>query len=114
MEIKSKRTLVKSAPELWELADDPARLEAWMGGFVGAETPVSVEVTNRVPERFLGWRSTPPSAEAHIQVSLAASGFGTAVEIAARREGGGDIASDVLERLLDDLGSPDRRPFSAG
>ena len=27
-----KRTLVKSAPELWELADDLARMEAWMAG----------------------------------------------------------------------------------
>ena len=35
MESKTKRTLVKSAPELWELADDLARMEAWMGGLIG-------------------------------------------------------------------------------
>ncbi len=114
MEIKVKRTLVKSAPELWELADDLARLEAWMGGFVGAEAPVSVEVTERIPERYLMWRGAPPSGSARIRVSLAESGFGTAVEITAHHDGADGAASAALESLLDDLGSPERRPFSAG
>jgi len=36
MKIIATRTLMKSAPELWELADDLARMEAWMAGLVGA------------------------------------------------------------------------------
>ncbi len=112
MEIKAKRTLVKSAPELWELADDLTRLEAWMAGFVGALEPVSVEVTERVQEQCIVWR-TAPMSDARMRVALRESGFGTAVEITASRE---DAAgeSDALERLLDELGSPDRRPFSVG
>ena len=113
MEIKAKRTLVKSAPELWELADDLARLEAWMGGFVGSETPVAVEVTERVPERYLMWQSSVATGGAQIQVALAESGFGTAVEITARHQEASPAATAALERLLDELGSPDRRPFSA-
>jgi len=113
MEIKAKRTLVKSAPELWELADDLARLEAWMGGFVGASAPVTVEITKRIPERCIVWRSAG-TGEARIQVALAESGFGTSVEITASGEDAGTSANDALERLLDELGSPDRRPFRAG
>ena len=55
MESKAKRTLVKSAPELWELADDPARMQSWMSDLVGGG-PVLVEVTDRDPERILAWR----------------------------------------------------------
>lgn len=111
MEIKAKRTLVKSAPELWELTDDLGRLEAWMGGFVGSPAPVSVEIEERVPGRSLSWRSAHVGA-ARMRVALSESGFGTAVEITADHDDGGDTAA--LERLLDELGSPDRRPFSAG
>ncbi len=114
MEIKAKRTLVKSAPELWELTDDLERLEAWMGGFVGSRAPVAVEVTRRVPERFLAWRIAPPADGARIGVTLTESGFGTAVEITAQAEGSSPGGTRSLEWLLDDLGSPDRRPFSAG
>ena len=80
MESKAKRTLVKSAPELWELADDLERMEAWMGGLVGAQCPVSVEITDRDPERVLAWRANGDSgARAWIAIELAeGGGFGTA------------------------------------
>jgi len=113
MESKAKRTLVKSAPELWELADDPARMEAWMGGLVGSRQPLRVEVTDRDPERILAWRSTAPGEHARIAIELAESGFGTAVRITAqhaRPEPSAAIAA--LEELLDELGSPERRPFA--
>ena len=115
MEIKAKRTLVKSAPELWELADDLARLEAWMGGFVGSEDPGGGRGDRagaRALSRLAKLRRAQGGAE--IQVALAESGFGTSVEISARHGGGSPAASAALERLLDELGSPDRRPFSAG
>ena len=47
MESKTKRTLVKSAPELWELADDPDRMQAWMAGLTGTGAPSAVEVVAR-------------------------------------------------------------------
>lgn len=115
MESKTKRTLVKSAPELWELADDLNRMEAWMGGLIGARDPIAVEVVDRDPGRVLAWRSAEPGAHARIALELVASGFGTAVAITAQhsRPDPGDAIA-ALEDLLDELGSPERRPFVAG
>jgi hypothetical protein len=116
METKAKRTLVKSAPELWELADDLARMESWMAGVVGASRSVSVEVTERQPERMLVWRTRGVEpGRARIALELAADGWGTSVSIVAQhsRPDAGDI-DDVLEQLLDELGSPERRPFTRG
>jgi hypothetical protein len=113
MESKAKRTLVKSAPELWELASNLARMEAWMGGLVGSRQPVSVEVTESEAERALAWRCTESGTYARIAIELAESGFGTAVEITAqhsRPDVGAAVAT--LEDLLDELGSTERRPFA--
>jgi len=114
MEANAKRTLVKSAPELWELADDLARMEAWMGGLVGKPSPLAVEVTDREPERVLAWRSAEPGTFARIAIELAESGFGTAVRITAQhsRPDPGE-AITALEELLDELGSAERRPFAS-
>jgi hypothetical protein len=115
MESKTKRTLVKSAPELWELADDLARMESWMAGLVGSTQPISVEVTDREPERILVWRTSEPGSAARIAIELAESGFGTIVEITAEHSRPDpDAATAALEGLLDELGSPERRPFAAG
>jgi hypothetical protein len=117
MESKAKRTLVKSAPELWELADDLDRMEAWMAGLVGSQQPIAVQVTDRDPERVLAWRADAlQSARARIAIELAAGGgFGTAVEITAQHSRPDPAAAiAALERLLDELGSAERRPFSRG
>ncbi len=109
---ETKRTLVKSAPELWELADDAERMQSWIGGLTGAAGPIGIEVTGREPERMLAWRSTEPGAAAGITIELAESGFGTAVAITAEHshpDPGEAIAA--LEGLLDELGAPGRRPF---
>jgi len=112
MELKAKRTLVKSAPELWELADDLARMEAWMGGLVGKPSPLAVEVIHRDPERVLAWRSTEPGTFARIAIELAESGFGTAVRITAQHSRpDAQEAIAALEDLLDELGSPERRSY---
>jgi hypothetical protein len=116
MESKAKRTLVKSPPELWELADDVALMEAWMRGLVGADRPIRVEVTDREPQRVLAWRAIDPEgADARLALELAEKGFGTAVSITVEHgladRGTVDAA---LERLLDELGSPGRRPFARG
>ena len=114
MESKAKRTLVKSAPELWELADDLARMEYWMAGLVGTSQPVAVEVTDREPQRILAWRRETQASDgpARIALELAEKEFGTAVSITAEhtRPDSGD-ARAALEQLLDELGSPERRPF---
>jgi hypothetical protein len=113
MESKAKRTLVKSAPELWELADDLIRMEAWMAGLVGSPQPVPIEITDRHPERVLAWRLAERGVHARIAIELTGSGFGTAVMITAqhsRPDPGEAIAA--LEGLLDELGSPERHPFA--
>ena len=113
MEITLKRTLVKSAPELWELADDVERMEAWMASLVGTTPPLPVEVTGRDPERSLSWRAAAGDrADAAIALELAESGFGTSVSITAQTSSDGRDADAALEQLLDELGSPERRPFS--
>lgn len=114
MESKAKRTLVKSAPELWELADDIERMESWMAGLVGSPQPVAVEVTAREPERVLAWRRVDGAGgqPARIAIELAEKGFGTAVSITAQSALPAP-AGAVLERVLDELGSPGRRPFTA-
>ena len=117
METNAKRTLVKSAPELWELADDLARMEAWMGGLVGAP-PVPVEVTDRDPERILAWRAMSGAEHQHrarIAIELAESGFGTSVSITAQHATPDPAAAiEALECLLDELSAPERRPFERG
>ena len=125
METKAKRTLVKSAPELWELADDLARMEAWMGGLMGSGQPIAVEVTDRDPERIIAWRATKEpqpaaygfngAAHARIAIELASSGFGTAVSVTAQHSAPNPQAAiAALEQLLDELGSTGRRPFTRG
>lgn len=125
METKAKRTLVKSAPELWELADDLARMEAWMGGLVGSAQPIAVEITDREPERILAWRvangltvrDERPGDSPHgrIAIEMASSGFGTAVSITAQHcAPDPGVAIAALEQLLDELGSSERRPFERG
>ena len=115
MEAKAKRTLVKSAPELWELADDPVRMESWMRELLGTPSAVAVEVTDREPERILAWRCTKPQSYGRIAIELAGSGFGTAVEITAQHTRPDPAeAIAALEELLDELGSPERRHHDAG
>jgi hypothetical protein len=113
METKAKRTLVKSAPELWELADDLVRMESWMRGLLGSPQPLAVEVTDRDPERILAWRCAQPQSYGRIAIELAESGFGTAVKITAQHSRPNPAeAIAALEELLDELGSPERRPFA--
>ena len=110
METEAKRTLVKSAPELWELADDPTRMQAWTGELIGGSP--EVEVIERRAEQRLTWRTARGEPPARIALELAESGFGTSVKITAQHQCA--EASDILERLLDELGSPERRPFIRG
>ncbi len=114
METTTKRTLVKSAPELWELADDPERPAGWMGRLTGSDEPVSVEVTDRDPGRALSWRSRGGGPDATIAIELVAeSGFGTGVAITAQHSRPDPAeAIAALETLLDELGGSGRRPFA--
>ena len=52
--------------------------------------------------------------QARIEIELAEKGFGTAVEITAQHPGAEPRRGDALENLLDELGSPERKPFARG
>ena len=87
-----------------------------MAGLVGTADPVSVQVTGREPERVLAWsHARQRLRRRRIALELAEKGFGTSVAITAEHArpdpGGADAA---LEQLLDELGSPERRPFERG
>jgi hypothetical protein len=113
METKAARTLVKSAPELWELADDEDRMEAWIGAYLGSAHSLEIEVTGREPERFLAWQTTGPAPFCRIALELAEKGFGTSVAVTAHSQGP-TASATTLENLLDELGSPERQPFVRG
>jgi hypothetical protein len=104
MKITATRTLVKSAPELWELLDDELQLRHWSARLCGGDG--AVEVTAREPGRLLAWRCDSMK----VKVKLEEKGFGTQVTIAAKAEDGRKEA--LLEEVLDELAEPQRRPFS--
>ena len=112
METNASRTLVKSAPELWELADNEARMAVWLAQLTGANGPVEVAVTTREPERALAWQTASGSRFARIALRLRRKGFGTSVVITAHHQSEVAQAAAALENLLDDLGSPERQPFA--
>ena len=110
MALKADRTLVKSPPELWELIDDPELQGRWCASLLGERARVPVAVTLREAGERICWRSSGPGRAAAVELSLAEKGFGTkvAISVTGECEPGGDI----LDKLLDELGSPQRRPFA--
>lgn len=108
MTIRIERTLVKSAPELWELLDDPELMRRWSAALAGAADPGGIAVTRRDEGRRLAWRTTAPAVA--LDLWLKGKGFGTAVTIMAATER--ELTGAMLETLLDELGSPQRRPFA--
>jgi hypothetical protein len=111
MESSAKRTLMKSAPEVWELADDLAKMEAWMADLTGSSGPLPVEVAEREPERLIAWRAASNGRD-RVEIKLAEDSFGTSVSVTAELEPGTASGIDErLERLLDDLAQAERRPF---
>jgi hypothetical protein len=105
-----ERTLVKSPPELWELVDQPERMEGWMSALLGRAA--KIEVTERDPETKLGWCSAVADETAEIEVELSEKGWGTNVEIAVARDG---ASAEQLERWLEavfeELAESEKRPF---
>ena len=108
MEITATRTLVKSAPELWELLDHEPQLRDWSARLCKGNG--DVEILESDPGRLLIWRSDG-AWTATVEVSLAEKGFGTNVAITA--EADERMREAVLDEFLDELAEPQRRPFSA-
>jgi hypothetical protein len=105
------RTLVKSPPELWELLDQPERMQGLMCSLLGRATEINVY--EREPEDCLGWeaREGPGEGKAWIEVELAEKGWGTHVQVTAESGGGGTRLEGWLEAVMDELATPSKRPF---
>jgi hypothetical protein len=110
MALEADRTLVKSPPELWELVDDAELMGRWCAELLGFPEPAPIDVTLREAGERIAWRSTSSGPAAAIELTLAEKGFGTRVSISAACER--EPAADILDSLLDELGSPQRRPFT--
>jgi len=104
MKITATRTLMKSAPELWELLDDELQLRHWSERL--CDSAGAVEVTAREPRRLLIWRCD----SVKVKVKLEEKGFGTKVAIAAKAHDG--LKEADLDEVLDELAEPQRRPFT--
>jgi hypothetical protein len=105
----ASRTLVKSPPELWELIDQPERMQGLMCGLLGHATEVTVN--EREPESLLRWEASNESADAWIEVQLAEKGWGTNVKLKAENHGEPTKLDGWLDAVLEELATPQKRPF---
>jgi hypothetical protein len=105
----ASRTLVKSPPELWELIDQPDRMQGLMCGLLGRATQVTVE--KREPESMLRWEASDHGADAWIEVELAEKGWGTNVKLKAENGDEPTKLEGWLDAVLDEMATPQKRPF---
>src|SRR3954463_13955132 len=105
----ASRTLVMSPPELWELIDQPDRMQGLMCALVGRATEVTVN--KRRPESVLRWQASDGGADAWIEVELAEKGWGTNVRVKAENGAEPTKLEGWLDAVLDELATPQKRPF---
>ena len=107
----ASRTLVKSPPELWELIDQPDRMQGLMCGLLGRATEVTVD--ERRPESVLRWHAAGDGDQAWIEVGLAEKGWGTRVEVRAESPSEPTKLEGWLDAVLEELAMPQKRPFES-
>jgi hypothetical protein len=105
----ASRTLVMSPPELWELLDQPDRMQGLMCALIGRATEVTVD--QRQPESFLRWEASEEGADAWIEVELAEKGWGTNVKLKAENGDEPTKLEGWLDAVLEELATPQKRPF---
>ena len=98
-----------SPPELWELLDQPERMQGLMCGLIGRATEVTVN--ERTPESSLRWEASAEGADAWIEVQLAEKGWGTNVKLKAENGGEPTKLEGWLDAVLEELATPQKRPF---
>jgi hypothetical protein len=106
----ASRTLVMSPPELWELIDQPDRMQGLMCALVGRATEVTVN--KRSPESVLRWEASDNGADAWIEVELAEKGWGTNVKLKAENGAEPTKLEGWLDAVLEELATPQKRPFA--
>ena len=102
------RTLVKSPPEVWDLIDQPERMQGLMSALLGRATDVTV--SERKAESVLRWQATD-GEDAWIEVELAERGWGTRVEVSAQSPTEPTRLEGWLDAVLEELATPQKRPF---
>jgi hypothetical protein len=107
----ASRTLVKSPPELWQLIDQPDRMQGLMSALIGRAT--EVKVNERKPESMLRWQAIGDGEGAWIEVELAEKGWGTRVEVSAEGPSQPTNLGGWLEAVLEELATPQKRPFES-
>ena len=105
----ASRTLVKSPPELWQLIDQPGRMQGLMCALLGHATEVTVY--ERKPESVLGWQAAGDGEDAKIEVELAEKGWGTHVEVSVEGRTEPTKLEGWLDAVLEELATPQKRPF---
>jgi hypothetical protein len=105
----ASRTLVKSPPELWELIDQPERMQGLMSSLLGRAA--EIEVYEREDGAYLGWEAVEGGEAAWIEVELAEKGWGTNVKVTAENGPQGTRLEGWLEAVMDELSTPSKRPF---
>jgi hypothetical protein len=105
----ASRTLVKSPPEVWEQLDDHGRMQGLMCALLGRATEVAVD--EREPESVLRWQAVGGD-EAWIAVELAEKGWGTNVSVSAEGAHEPTKLEGWLDAVLDELATPQKRPFA--
>ena len=106
----ASRTVVKSPPELWELIDQPERMQGLMSSLLGQAT--EVDVYERDPGACLGWEARENGDRNWIEVEIGEKGWGTEVKVSAnceRQEG--TRLEGWLEAVMEELSTPTKRPF---
>jgi uncharacterized protein YndB with AHSA1/START domain len=109
-----ERTIVKSPPELWELVDDDELIARWTEELTTESAELAVKICHREDGRRLHWEGSAEDVAIAVELEIAEKGWGTWISIKTAGSGERADADSVLERLLDELGSANRRPFSRG
>jgi len=109
---KAERTLVKSQPELWQLLDEPERMQGLMSSLLGRAT--EIRVVERDPEVKLAWESAVADEAGWIGVEMEHKGWGTHVAINAEVSPSWGGVDDWLEAVFEELAEPEKRPFRYG
>ena len=105
----ASRTLVTSPPELWELLDQPERMQGLMCSLLGRAA--DIHVYEREDGSYLGWEAADGGDQAWIEIEIAEKGWGTNVKLTAENGGQGTRLEGWLDAVMDELATPSKRPF---
>lgn len=104
----AEKTLVKSLPELWELVNQPERMQGLISALIGRAA--EVKVTASEPEVRLAWEAAAVAEQASIEIQMEEKGWGTRVKVEVSRDEEAGL-EDWLEALMEEFSAHDRRPF---